>query len=123
MNKYRLKQKRYIRRKKSIRRNVFGSAERLRLTVRRSAKHIYAQIINDEQMQTLVSASTMDKEIREKIKPEMKKTEQSKIVGDLLAKRALEKDIKKVAFDRNGFLYHGRIKALADAARKAGLDF
>ena len=121
MNKYKLKIKRFNRRKKHIRKTVFGTEERLRLSIKRSSKHIYAQIINDEIGKTLISASTLDKEARDQIKPDMKKIQLSKIVGQLLGKRALEAKIKTVVYDRNGFLYHGRVKALADAARKTGL--
>lgn len=123
MNVQILKAKRRIRRKLSIRKNIFGTQERLRLTVNRSLNHIYAQIINDLEGNTIVSASTIDKEVKVLLKPEMTKVEQSKLVGVTLAKRALASNIKKVAFDRNGFIYHGRIKALADAAREGGLDF
>lgn len=123
MNIQELKKKRKIRRKKHIRKTVYGSAERLRLTVYKSGKHLYAQLINDEEGKTLVSASTVDKELRNEIKPEMNKVQQSKLVGDLLAKRALSNNIKSVSFDRNGFIYRGRVKALAEAARKGGLEF
>lgn len=123
MNKQRLKILRRQRRKKHIRKSIYGSSESLRLTVFRSLNHIYAQIINDDERRTVISASTVDKDIREKIKPEMKKTDLSKLVGAALAKRAIEANIKKVAFDRNGYLYHGRVKALADAARENGLEF
>jgi large subunit ribosomal protein L18 len=79
-------------------------------------------VINDDEGQTLAAASTVDHELREKVKG-LKKTEQAKLVGQLVAKRALEKGIKKVVFDRGGFKYIGRVKALADGAREAGLDF
>lgn len=123
MDRLELKQKRYNRRKMHVRKNVHGSEDRLRLIIFRSAKHIYAQIINDDMGVTLAHASTLDKELKSSIKPEMKKIDESKLIGEAIAKRAIEKNITKVAFDRNGFLYHGRVKALADAARKAGLDF
>jgi large subunit ribosomal protein L18 len=110
------------RRKKRVRKRVFGTSERPRLSVFKSAKHIYAQVIDDVQGQTLVSASTLDPEIRESIKYGGN-IEAAKKVGALVGKRALEKGIKTVVFDRNGFLYHGRIKALADSAREAGLKF
>ncbi len=118
-----LKVHRRNRRKMSIRNKVFGFAEKPRLTVTRSLKHISAQIINDVDGKTLVSASSNDKELRGMIKPEMKRTEVSKIVGAQLAKRALAANIGAVAFDRNGYIYHGRIKALADGAREGGLNF
>jgi large subunit ribosomal protein L18 len=123
MKRLEIKNKRRSRRKHHIRKNIFGTPDRLRLTVFKSLKHIYAQIINDVDGTTLATASTLDKEVIEKIKPDTKRLVQSKFVGALLAKRAEGKDIKKVAFDRNGSIYHGRIKALADAARKGGLDF
>ncbi len=123
MNKLELKKRRVERRKRHIRHKIFGSIERPRLTVFRSLNHIYAQIINDVTSETLVAASSLDKDVRELIKPDTKKTDRSKLVGAVLAKRAVEKNIKKVAFDRNGFLYHGRVKALADGARENGLDF
>ncbi len=123
MNKFALKQTRFQRRKKHVRKTVFGRHDRPRLTVTRTLNHIYAQIINDEEGTTMVSASTLDKEIKDRLKPEMKKVEQSKMVGEAIAKRALETDIKSVSFDRNGLLYHGRVKALADGARKGGLQF
>ncbi len=123
MKKLKIRAKRQTRRKHHIRKRIFGTSERLRLTVFRSSKHIYAQIINDDESRTLVSASTLDKDVIEKITPEMKKKEQSRIVGEILGQKAVSAEIKRVAFDRNGFLFHGRIKELADAARKAGLEF
>jgi large subunit ribosomal protein L18 len=110
------------RRKKRVRGRVFGTAERPRLTIFKSLKNIYAQIIDDEKMTTLAAASSMDKETAQKCKGK-NKTEAASIVGEAIAKSALGKGIKKVAFDRNRNLYHGRIKALAEAARKAGLEF
>ena len=112
----------WLRRKKRVRKKIRGTPERPRLCVYRSLKHIYAQIIDDVAGRTLVAASTLDKEIRDSIAG-MKKTEQAKEVGKLIAKKALEKGIKKVVFDRNGFLYHGRVKALAEGAREGGLEF
>ncbi|MEJ5244097.1 MAG: 50S ribosomal protein L18 [Bacteroidota bacterium] len=123
MRKQRIKQERKIRRKLRIRKKVHGTAERPRLSVFRSLTHIYAQLINDDEGKTLVSASSIDKEIAPKIKPEMKKSEVAKFVGSELAKRALAAGIAKVTFDRNGFIYHGRVKALADGARDGGLIF
>lgn len=118
-----LKLKRRLRRKHSVRKQIYGTQERPRLTLTRSGIHIYAQLINDDEGVTLVSASTLDKELKGRISTGMKKIEKSKLVGSELAKRALEANIKKVVFDRNGYLYHGRIKALADAARETGLEF
>lgn len=112
-----------LKRKKSIRANLSGTDERLRLTVFRSASHIYAQIINDDTSQTLVAASTLSKEIKEKKDKIKGKTAASFEVGKLIASKATAKGIKKVVFDRNGFLYHGRVKALSAGAREGGLDF
>jgi large subunit ribosomal protein L18 len=105
-----------------VRRKIRGSAQRPRLCVFRSAKHIYAQIIEDTTGTTLVALSTVCKDVS----GEMNyggNVEAAKLVGKKLAERALAKNITQVVFDRNGFLYHGRVKALADAAREAGLSF
>ncbi len=110
-----------LRRKKAIRKRVRGTSERPRLSVFRSARHIYGQIINDEAGQTLVSVSTVTPELRSEIEG-TGNVAAAKKVGMLVAKRALEKGIKRVVFDRNGFLYHGRVKALAEAAREGGLE-
>lgn len=108
-------------RKKRIRKKVRGSADRPRLSVFRSASHIYAQVIDDDSNRTLVAASSLSKEIVGSEKG--KKSEMAKQVGKLVAKKCIESDIKKVVFDRNGFVFHGRIKELAEAAREAGLEF
>lgn len=105
-----------------VRAKLSGTATRPRLCVFRSLNHIYAQIVDDSVGCTLVSASSLDSEIRDKI-AEKRKTERAEMVGSLVAQRALNKGIKQIAFDRGGYLYHGRVKALAEAARKAGLDF
>jgi large subunit ribosomal protein L18 len=110
------------RRHQSVRKTVEGSPARPRLNVFRSLAEIYAQVIDDEAGQTLAAASTVDHELREQVKG-LKKTEQARKVGQLVAKRALDKGIKQVVFDRGGFKYIGRVKALADGAREAGLDF
>jgi large subunit ribosomal protein L18 len=110
------------RRKLRIRTKISGSAERPRLTVFRSARHIYAQVVDDTAGKTLASASTLSRDLKSTL-TEDDKTAAAKKVGALLAKMCLEKKIDKVVFDRNGYLYHGRIKALADAAREAGLKF
>jgi large subunit ribosomal protein L18 len=110
-----------IKRHMRIRRRLNGSAERPRLCVYRSNKHIYVQIVDDAQHKTLVSASTLDAELKD-----LKKTwdrESAKSVGALIAKRAKEKGIKAVVFDRSGYIYHGRVAAVAEAARESGLDF
>ena len=105
-----------------IRNRFSGTAERPRLAVFRSNSHVYAQVIDDVAGKTIVSASTLEKDI----KAELKNTddiEAATKVGDVVAKRALEKGIKAVVFDRGGYIYHGKVKALADAAREAGLEF
>jgi large subunit ribosomal protein L18 len=106
-----------------IRKKIFGTAEKPRLSVYRSLNQIYAQLIDDDKGVTLASASSLSKEISEQIKSTKGKIEKSKIVGNLIAKIALEKNITEVVFDRNGFRYHGRVKALADGAREGGLKF
>lgn len=123
MNRQELKTARRIRRKMHIRKKENARFDRMRLNINRSLKHVYAQIIDDKEGRTLVSASTLDKEVRSALTPGMKKVDQSKLVGKEIAKRALAANITSVAFDRNGFLYHGRIKALADGAREGGLEF
>lgn len=111
-----------LKRKVRVRRNVVGTPERPRLTVFRSAKHIYAQIIEDVNGRTLVSASTVIKDVAAGC-DYTGNIDAAKAVGAAIAKKALENNITQVVFDRNGFLYHGRVKALADAAREAGLSF
>jgi large subunit ribosomal protein L18 len=110
------------RRKQRVRKKVQGTADRPRLTVYRSLRHIYAQIINDNTGQTLAAASTLSKELRDTLQARGN-TEAARAVGELVAQVALERGIKTVVFDRNGFLYHGRIKTLAEAARQKGLEF
>ncbi len=111
-----------IRRHQRVRKTVIGSSERPRLNVFRSLKHIYAQVIDDSIGHTLISASTLDNDIRGQVDG-MKKTEAAELVGKVLAERALASGVTKVVFDRGGYKYHGRVKALAEAARKAGLEF
>ena len=111
-----------IKRKKRIRKNIFGSKERLRFSVFRSSRHIYAQIIDDTCGDTIAAASSLEKAVKEQPKFD-NKVAVANYVGKLLGKRAVEKGLKKVVFDRNGFLYHGRVKAISDGAREAGLDF
>jgi large subunit ribosomal protein L18 len=123
MNRLELKKVRRERRKLRVRKKIIGTAERPRLSVYRSLKHIYAQIINDELGHTLVACSTLDKEVRSQITEGMSKVEQAKVVGKVLGERALKAGIQAIAFDRNGFLYHGRVRALAEGAREAGLKF
>ena len=110
-------------RHKRLRRYIIGSETRPRLAVFRSNNHIYAQVIDDNAQQTICSASTVDKELKEDSEKLSSNCTSSSLVGKLLAKRAINKGIKKVIFDRGGNLYHGRVKALADAAREAGLNF
>ena len=111
-----------IRRHERVRKRVSGTPERPRLNVYRSLMHIYAQVIDDTQGHTLVAASTLDAELKPQL-GQLKKIDEAKAVGRLIAQRALAAGIGKVVFDRGGYIYHGRIKALADAAREAGLDF
>lgn len=111
-----------IRRHIRIRNKVVGTTERPRLNVFRSLSNIYAQIIDDSNGTTLVSASTLDEAVKGKAK-NLGNKEGAKLVGELVAKRALEKGISKVVFDRGGYIYHGRVKELAEAARSAGLEF
>jgi len=111
-----------IRRHRRVRKNIHGTLERPRLSVFRSLSQIYAQVIDDQAGQTLAQASTLDQELRAKMKG-LKKTEQAKLVGDALAARAKKKGITKVVFDRGGYRYIGRVKALAEAAREGGLEF
>jgi large subunit ribosomal protein L18 len=110
------------RRQGRVRKKVRGSEERPRLCVFRSARHIYAQIINDVEGKTLAAASTLTPELKEKVAG-LNKTDAAKLVGKHIAEEAKAKGIEKIVFDRNGFLYHGRIKALSESAREAGLDF
>jgi large subunit ribosomal protein L18 len=114
---------RTLRRKATVRRAVKLAARgRARLSVFRSSKHIYAQIIDDVKGTTIASASSLEKDMRASLKTGAN-VEAAKVVGKLVAQRAIEKGIKDVVFDRGGYLYHGRIKALADAAREGGLNF
>ena len=113
-----MKKRRRIKRR--IRKVVFGTAERPRLTVFRSNKQISAQLIDDNAGKTLVSATSLCKEIAEK---KGNKTEQAQLLGAMIAEKAKAAGIEAVVFDRNGYLYHGRVKALADAARNGGLNF
>lgn len=113
-----IRQKKHVR----MRKNLHGTAERPRLAVFRSLNHIYAQVINDDQGVTLAAASSLEAEIKA-AEAAGGNLEGAQKVGELVAKRAQEKGIKQVVFDRGGYLYHGRIAALAQAAREAGLDF
>jgi large subunit ribosomal protein L18 len=110
------------RRHSRLRNKVVGTGERPRLSVYRSLDNIYAQVIDDAQGNTLVSASTLDRDVRGELEG-LPKTDAAKVVGRVVAERALAAGVKKVVFDRGGCQYHGRVKALAEAAREAGLDF
>jgi len=109
--------------KATIRKKIFGTSERPRFTVYRSLNEIYGQIIDDTAGKTLVALSTNSKEVKSETASAKSKIDKSVLVGKLLAKKALGKNINAVVFDRNGYLYHGRIKALADGAREGGLKF
>jgi len=110
-------------RHKRLRKRISGTPERPRLSVYRSEKHIYAQIIDDTKGETLVAASTVEKELREKLNQKTWNVQAAKEVGKIIAERATAKGIKEIVFDRGGYKYHGRIKALADSARESGLKF
>ncbi len=111
-----------LKRKKHIRKRLSGTAERPRLSVFRSSRHIYAQLVDDVKGDTLISASSLEKTVQGLPKFE-NKIAMAEHIGKLLAERAKEKGIETVVFDRNGFLYHGRVKALSSGAREAGLKF
>jgi len=111
-----------IRRHVRVRKNLNGTTERPRLNVFRSLSGIYAQVIDDQTGRTLISASSTDRDLREKLKG-MKKSEQAKLIGQTLAERAKSKGIEAVVFDRGGYRYIGRVKAFADGAREGGLQF
>ncbi len=122
MGKPSLKVRTHEKRKRRVRKKIFGTQERPRLTVFRSAKHIYAQVVVDETGNTIAGASTLDKEAKEH-EAFSGKVEAAEFIGKLVAQRAKEKGVTKVVFDRNGFLYHGRVKAVSNGARKGGLEF
>ncbi len=111
-----------LQRHQRIRRNINGTPDRPRLNVFRSLQHIYAQVIDDERGSTLAAASSVDPELRGKLDG-LNKSQQAARVGQLVAERAIAKGLKQVVFDRGGYPYHGRIKALADGAREGGLEF
>lgn len=110
-------------RHKRLRKRISGTPERPRLSVYRSEKHIYAQIIDDTKGVTLAAASTVEKELRDKLNDKTWNVQAAKEVGKVIAERATAKGIKEIVFDRGGYKYHGRIKALADSARESGLKF
>ncbi len=111
-----------IRRHRRVRKHIAGTSERPRLNIYRSEAEIYAQVIDDQAGHTVAAASSIDHEIREKLTGKTK-TEQARLVGQLVAERAKTKGVSQVIFDRGGFRYIGRVKALADGARESGLDF
>ena len=115
--------KRRARIQASIRKKIFGTPERPRLSVYRSLDHIYGQIIDDVSGKTLVAASSLSQEIKDDLAAAKGKVQRCGLVGKLLAKKAIEKNIQQIVFDRSGYLYHGRVKALADGAREGGLKF
>jgi len=122
MGSMNIRQQARLKRKKRIRKKIYGTTERPRLSVFRSSRHIYAQIIDDTAGRTLVAASTVDQQTKEA--PKFKnKVAAANFVGKIVGERALNQGIKKVVFDRNGFLYHGRVKSLSEGARKTGLVF
>ena len=117
------KAERRLRRQSRVRKKIRGSSEMPRLCVSRTNKHVYAQIIDDTMGSTLAEASSLSKDFRSESGSLGGNKKGAALVGEAIAKRALEKGIKKVVFDRNGFLYHGRVKSLSEAARAAGLEF
>ena len=112
-----------LKRKKRVRKKIKGSSERPRLTVFKTSRHIYAQIIDDSKDRTLLSASSISKDILSKAQGIGGNIKGAKLIGETIGKKGKEKGIEEVVFDRGGYLYHGRVKILADAARKAGLKF
>ena len=120
MNTQKAKDFRRKRRKRRVRKKIFGSADRPRLSVFRSLRHIYAQIVDDVSARTLVSASTKEKALAESLESTGNK-DAATAIGKALAARAVEAGVKQVAFDRSGYRYHGRVKALADAVREGGV--
>ena len=122
MDKAKAKRLARQRRHGRVRRRVSGTADRPRLCVFRSLKHIQAQVIDDTSGHTLASASTLDGEVRGQLN-DKDKSAQAALVGEVIAKRAMDAGITRIVFDRGGYKYHGRVKSLADAARKAGLEF
>jgi len=122
MNKNKAKTQKRLKRKKRVRKVVFGTAQAPRLTTFRSLKNIYAQIIDDETGNTIVSANTMSEKLSDSGKSGSN-IDAAKVIGEAIAKKAIEVGIREVKFDRNGYRYHGRVKALAESAREAGLAF
>ena len=123
MRELRRKRLRALRRNHRSRRKIVGETDRPRLLVYRSGRHIYCQVIDDSHGRTLVAASTLSPEVRDEVKGYSWNVKGAEKVGELIAKKALEGGIQAVCFDRNGYKYHGRVKALAESARKNGLKF
>ena len=117
------KRERRFKKKRMIRKKVYGTTERPRLVVFRSLKNIYGQLVDDSTKKTITTVSSRSKELQEELKSLPDKSQSAKIVGKALAKKALSLNIKRVVFDRNGYLYHGRVKSLAEGAREGGLEF
>mgnify|MGYP006305584945 CR=1 FL=1 len=122
MNSSLMRRQSRLKRQRRLRRKIVGTAQMPRLSVFRSSRHIYAQIIDDAAGRTLAAASTLDKDLASGLTGR-KKAEKAEAVGKLIAERAIDCGIRRVIFDRNGFLYHGRVKAVSDGAREGGLDF
>ncbi len=122
MSRMNIREEARQRRKTRIRKKIFGTEDRPRLSVFRSAKHIYAQLVVDATGSTILAASSLSPELKGEI-GDLKKSDAARKVGQLIGLKAVQKNIRKVVFDRNGFLYHGRIKALAEGARESGLEF
>ena len=121
IKKSRIEQRKRI--KIRIHKKISGTGETPRLIVYRSLHHLYAQLVDDSQAKIIVTASTLSKDIRDQIQSVKSRKDRAKRIGMEIAKRAVEKKIKKVVFDRNGYLYHGVVKSLADGAREGGLEF
>ncbi|HEV8538700.1 MAG TPA: 50S ribosomal protein L18 [Bacteroidota bacterium] len=121
IKKSRIDQRMHV--KSRVRKKILGTAERPRLTVYRSLNHFYAQIVDDTQAKTLVAASSLTKELKDQLKGLKGHREIAKRVGAYLAKKATAQNVKKVVFDRNGYMFHGVVKSLADGAREGGLEF
>lgn len=117
------KKERIERKKARIRRKIRGTTERPRLTIFRSAKHIYTQLIDDTTGRTLIAVSSISKDVKDEISKTKTPIERCKLIGLLTAKKAIEKNIKEVVFDRRAYQYHGRVRAIADGAREGGLKF
>ena len=123
MGSMNIRQQARLKRKKRIRKKIHGTPQRPRLSVFRSSRHIYAQIIDDTAGRTIVAASTVDQQTKKDAPKFKNKVAAANFVGKIVGERALNQGIKKVVFDRNGFLYHGRVKSLSEGARKTGLVF